>query len=71
MSNIVMSVHASSKKQLERKMDELRGSHLAMNSGKEVILKVLSPDPDKVEFNDFSATLFSVCLTIKNYDDEK
>jgi hypothetical protein len=71
MSDMITITHASSKKELQRKLDQVKASHMAINQNKEVIVEVLDPNPDHVTFNDNSATQFTISVTIKDYDDEE
>jgi hypothetical protein len=56
------------KKELERKLDQVKASHMAINQNKEVIVEVLDPNPDQVTFKDNFATQFTISVSIKNYE---
>ncbi|WP_374054551.1 hypothetical protein [Rossellomorea sp. FM04394] len=71
MSDMITFTHASSKKELERKLDQVKASHMAINQNKEVIVEVLDPNPDQVTLKDNFATKFTISVSIKNYDDEE
>lgn len=69
MADMITLTHANSKKQLQRKLDQIKGSHIGLNPNAEVLVEVLKPNPDEVNFNEHQATEFTISVTIKEYED--
>ncbi|TDL92087.1 hypothetical protein E2R55_03200 [Vibrio vulnificus] len=70
MADMITLTHANSKKQLSRKLDQIKSSHIGSNPNQEVLVEVLNPNPDEVTFNEHHATQFTVRVTIKDYEDD-
>ncbi|RFU70359.1 hypothetical protein D0469_07090 [Peribacillus saganii] len=71
MSSMVTIVAASSVKELNKKLDEIKREHETRNPERDVEVKVINPKPETVEFKDWEATSFTVGVElIKREEDE-
>jgi hypothetical protein len=58
-------IAASSEKHLNEKLTKIRNNHETMNPHSEVEVRVISPDPDKVTFNDWESQSFTVSVRLR------
>lgn len=70
MADMVTPVHARNDKELQRKLNQIKVQHEALNPNKKVIVKVNSPNPQNVEYDEFQGTTFYVSVEILDEDDD-
>jgi hypothetical protein len=70
MNGMITIVAASDRKDLERKLDGIKRTHEQSNPHRKVVVEVLKPNPDEVEFRDWEATSFTVSVELHEDDDD-
>ena len=65
MSDMITIIAASSDKELKKRLSEIKRNHEARNPGREVEVKVIKPEPDKVKYTSEEATQFTISVEIK------
>jgi hypothetical protein len=71
LHDMITTIYANSKKDLERRLEEIKAQHISINPGKEITVNVLNPNPDEVYFNDHNATGFTIGVKINRYDEDE
>ncbi|WP_026694107.1 hypothetical protein [Peribacillus kribbensis] len=64
MNGMVTITHASSIKELNNKIANIKSRHELLNPHRKVIVKILNPDPNNVKFKDSEATSFAVSVDL-------
>jgi hypothetical protein len=68
---MITIVAASSIKDLNRKLQEIRQTHELRNPNFNVEVKVLKPNPNEVDFKEWEATSFTVSVDLLPKEEEE